>query len=277
LIAPVPGGLAKLCGWGGVYLCDVKRRLKLYWFLLASLLVCAAGLLLASRDALIAPVIVLGRPYQMPQSTSLFERWVPLSWGWLWRLKEAVFVRRKVDLEATIVELGDASGPALSGLALGEPSFTDTNGLRVWLLEETKVDEMRRQIARVAGNRVLSCSRISTADGIGASVFVGDPILVNGATNFVGTALDCFTRVHHDSTDLTANFRFSEVVTNQPVMTNGLPSEAVVSVQTNLDVAARLQIPMGGGVFLVDAGSKATNGKRMGVILSARSPKARKK
>jgi hypothetical protein len=41
----------------------------------------------------------------------------------------------------------------------------------------------------------------------------------------------------------------------------------MISLQTNLDVAVRLQIPKGSGVFMVNAAPLDPNGKRIGVII----------
>jgi hypothetical protein len=61
-------------------------------------------------------------------------------------------------------------------------------------------------------------------------------------------------------------------------MTKLLISEALtngpsLSIRTNMDVAARVQLQRGNGFFLLDAGTNRSNGKPIGVVVSVKVPK----
>ena len=71
---------------------------------------------------------------------------------------------------------------------------------------------------------------------------------------------------------LTAIIALTEAVTNRIVAPSGLPVSNVVSIQTNLIVAARFQIPKGSGVFLLNESDGVMHGKRIGVMISATLP-----
>jgi hypothetical protein len=102
-------------------------------------------------------------------------------------------------------------------------------------------------------------------------LFQGQSIALGGLTNQVGCALGCCVRVHPDYTDLTACITLSELATNQAAASVG--SAPLISIQTNLDTALRLQIPRGSGVFLVDQSSGDSTRKPVGVIIDPLQPK----
>jgi len=234
------------------------------WSLLALLL---AGLGLAvlalMRPSKVASITVLGKPVRMP--VPLRNRLGPATrrWAWAWRLENALFGQRKpLSLRADIVSLNDASGFALSRLALGLPSFSNTNGLQVWMLDGNQLRALRAELRRAAiedklernsgDDLILRSCRISTADGIETRMFQGTSTVHGGSTNQVGVAFGCFARVRADSTDLITCVTLSELVTNEMAVSAGASPRTLSSIQTNLDAAVRLQLPKGRGFFLLD-------------------------
>jgi len=199
-----------------------------------------------------------------------FARWIPAnpSWAWAWRVEQAVFGKRKpVNIYAQVIELGEPPNLSLSNLLGGPPSFSDTNGLQVWLLGADRCKRLGEQLRQSAGTAVLCQSRISTADGIDNKLFQGTSITVNGTNKLVGLTFACFARVHRDSTDLIACLSYSQAVTNAFDMLGGSSVSNGVSVQTNLDAALRLQIPKGSGFFLVDGAPLEQARKRIGILV----------
>jgi hypothetical protein len=249
------------------------RRFKARGLLFVSfaLLVVAAGLAFAFRSPPLAPVIVVSQPYQLPaHQPSLFNRLVPIqpSWAWLWRLKQAVVRPAKVNVECRVTAF--PNGPDLrSALVLNPPDFTATNGVQVWLLGDGELKRLRSACESIPGAEFPFAPRISTADGIEASLFSGSTLVLNCATNETGLMFNCFPRVYRDRTIRSTVVRLSETVTNEPAATAGAP---VVSLRTNLALAARVQIPRNGGVFLLDAAPGEAARRRMGVIISAKVP-----
>ncbi len=246
------------------------------WVMIAIPAVC---LFLAVASALWpdtpAQFLVLRRPCVLP--VPLRDRltsWIPSapSWAWAWRLEKACFGRRKpIDLSAEILTFSRPAALTLPELALGEPTFSDPAGLLVWFIAQDHVQALRERLKQNPAATSVAQPRISTADGIGAALFCGQSLTLAGKTNQVGTALECYARVHRARTDLIASVRFSELVTNGSQTLDQSAGLASPSVQTNLDTSFRLQVPNGTGVFLFDASPSHT--KPVGVLLAPLQPK----
>ena len=195
-------------------------------------------------------------------------RWIPQtrSWAWVWRVEETVVGQRKpVNVYAEVVSLADPSPATLSSVALGPASFSHTNGLQVWLLGADELKALRARLKQTPETEPSFRPRMSTADGIECQMFQGQSIALGGSTNQVGLTLGCCARVHPDHTDLTACIALSELVTNDAAGLGG--SAPLISIQTNLDTALRLQIPKGRGVFLFDQSARESGRKSIGVII----------
>lgn len=245
---------------------------KARWWLLIALLFTGVtvGFLAVVWPERPAPFIVLHQPWKMPVPLrERLGRWIPAtpSWAWAWSVEQAVWGRRKpVNFHAEIITLVDSSRATLSSLSLGTPSFSDTNGLQVWLLAADQLKTLREYLKQTPGMAVLLRPRISTADGIESRLFSGESILLNGSTNPVGLAAGCFARVHPISTDLTACITLSELVTNETVAPSR-SARIALSMQTNMDAAFRVQVPKGSGLFLLDESRLDSSRNRIGVII----------
>ncbi|MCX6927374.1 MAG: hypothetical protein NT154_29840 [Verrucomicrobia bacterium] len=246
------------------------------WRLLMVLvLVCVAvGVLVSLRSPRPAPFIVFRQPFQMPVPLrDRLGRLIPKTagWGWAWRVEETVFGRRKpVILNLEVVSLTDSFRPALTGLSLGPASSSLTNGLQVWLLGADQLKALRQHLKQTPGAETVSRPRMSTGDGMECGMFIGESVSLAGSPRQVGLALGCCPQLHRDFTDLMTRITFSELVTNQAVASSG--SLPLISVQTNLDTALRLQIPKGSGIFLFDRGARGASRKATGVIIDPPQP-----
>lgn len=224
------------------------------------------------HESKLPPFLILRQPFSRPLLIrDRLGQWIPAtpSWAWAWRLEDALFGRRKpVNIYADIIAFPNSTGGGLSsGLVLGSPSFSDTNGLQGWFLPGGELSSLRDNFKRSPGTDFLSHPRISTADGTEASMFVGQSILLNGSTGQVALKAGFFPRVRSHSTDLFAVISFSEPVTNQTGRPNGLQVQSLVSVQTNLDIAVRVQVPKGSGLFLLEGSSVGANHRHFGVLI----------
>jgi hypothetical protein len=222
-----------------------------------------AGCILGFRSDNGPAVMVVSAPHRLPTPNGPWlNRVVPYSWGWFWRFKQAVFGSpRAVNLEAAIIRFPPNGVVTRSNLDLGEPTYVATNGIKLWVLAETDLNQVRRACLKVIGTEFLAQPRISTADAIGASLFAGEVLVLSGVTNSVGVSFDCYPRVHRGVTDLTTTLLVSEALTNG----------SSVTLQTNLELAARVQLQRGNGFFLLDQ-SNGTNSKSIGVFVSAKVP-----
>jgi hypothetical protein len=216
------------------------------------------------------PVIVKRSPYVVfrPQ-TSPLQRWLPPAASfWIWRLKRLVLGKlQTVNLSGCVIRLGEGSAGVISEVA-GKQDFTETNGVRVWLLPNAQLDQLRLRLQPIPGNEIVFSPRISTADGIQASMFAGSQMVLQGVTNQVGSVLDCLVQVHRQVNELTTAISLTEIITND----TGPPNALVAIIKTNLDLAARLQVPKGSGVFILDTRAGAENRKQMAFILSVTQP-----
>ena len=233
-----------------------------------------------ARPAPLAPVIVLPLSYRIPpQKVSLFDYWVSrqAGWAWLWRLSEMFRGRPKVcDLRVTVVDFTGAGESFLAQHPLPLPAFTNAAGLRVWLLNDAELGALNRHLRQKQGPEVLCAAGIITADGRQARVTSGSTLLVGGFPAPVGLSIDLLPRVRRNTCDVTAIITLTEAITNQPGALAGSPAEGATGIQTNLAVAARMQIPMASGAFLLDGPPPAASHKRMGVLLSVNKEPAKR-
>jgi len=253
-------------------------RLRLLKFnaILLLLVFAGMGLFVVLRPSPPA-VLVLPLPNGWPApKPPMLGRWRVVVPGWLWRLRDSLRGPRKViRLDAAMIGFRDSPESGL-GLWLGAPQFAETNGLQVWIVGESKLSRLRNRLERSPANEMVAFPRVDTANGIRAQMFSGGAVSVQGTQRNVGLAMDFLPRVRRNSTDLTTIIALTEAMTNHMVASAGLTESNVVSVQTNLILAARIQIPNGSGVFLLNDSNGAMHGKRIGVMISATPPQPKK-
>src|SRR5712675_190954 len=100
-------------------------------------------------------VVVFPLPYQIPsQKIPLPDRWIPRNWGWAWRLKETALGRAKpITLGAAIFDLSGPEEPAPAYLPSRPPAYTNTNGLQIWILQDSELAALRGSIQQALGYR----------------------------------------------------------------------------------------------------------------------------
>ncbi len=254
-------------------------RLRLLKFnaILLLLVFAGMGLFVVLRPSPPA-VVVLPLPNGWPApKSSMLARWRSVVPGWLWRLRDSLRRPRKViRLDAAMIAFRDLPASSLAGLWLGAPQFADANGHQVWIVGEDKLSRLRNRLERSPANEMVAFPRVDTANGMKAVMSVGSSFSIEGTQHQVGLVVDFLPRILRNCTDLTAIIALTEAVTNRIVAPAGLPESNVVSIQTNLIVAARFQIPKGSGVFLLNESNGAMHGKRIGVMISATLPPAKK-
>lgn len=208
-----------------------------------------------------------------PQPVSLFERWVPIRWAWLWRLRDAIRgPLATVLVDAKIIDCTGLSDQALAGL-LPEPPLAETNGLRGWILTDPALTDLKRRLEQMGG-RVTENPRVQTAHAIQSSMSVGRTVSVSDASAQVGLSLDLLPLIQPDGIDLMTVFTATGVVTNRlpggsDERTMAEPAgTGATSLVTNLATATRWNLPDGSGFFMLGPG--ASNGlRRISVIVSA--------
>jgi hypothetical protein len=256
---------------------EVKSR---RWLVAALLVACAAivvGFVLF-RPAPPAPFVVLHGPFHFPWSfRDWVERYIPnkAGWGWAWKTEQRVFGARKpVLIKANIISFADSPPTLLTNSTLGPPNFSDTNGLCVWLLTSNQVGALRGYFKQTPGVDISSSPRIASAEGIEASLFVGQSVGSGNQPQRAGITFGCTARFRRNSTDLLTHTTVSELVTkdNPAIDTNGYGPNGyapptITTLQTNLDTSLRLQLPKGNGFFFLDQSHHEATGKNIGVLI----------
>jgi len=72
-----------------------------------------------------------------------------------------------------------------------------------------------------------------------------------------------------ESTDLTSILSLTKAVTNRADGVAPSPGIKPISIETNVAIAARFQIPKGSGVFLLIGDRSLTNARMTGMIISS--------
>ena len=116
-------------------------------------------------------------------------------------------------------------------------------------------------------------ARITTGEGMDCQLSSGESVTNNGMVKNVGLEMKVFAKIHPGAIDLIVGMKSTSVVTNTANSINEGASRQTVLIQTNLNVALRLQIPKGHGIFILDKNAPNLNGKRVGVIIDPLQPK----
>jgi hypothetical protein len=93
---------------------------------------------------------------------------------------------------------------------------------------------------------------------------------MNGVKHDLWVKIDTFPRVRRNTTDLFATLTVldSQTTTNPVTLAEGASAQLpIVSTQTNLDAALRLQVPKNSGVLLIDGAPRGLHQKRFGILI----------
>ena len=249
----------------------VQFKLPLLFVVLLLVILTGAGLPAFLATPRPPAVTILPRSTGLPQYRVRWpDRWIPANWGWLWRLKEAVLGKAKtVHLYSTILNFDGSPEFAASNLFLGKPTFSDTNEMLVWFLSTNSMNSLSLLAQKTPGCQVVASPRMTTADEVQARLFSGLTVPTEGGPSQVGISADFYPQLRRDFTELTALMICTEAVANESsTSAGGAAPMSTLSIRTNFATVARLCVPPGNGVFLLDASQQARNGKRTGVLLS---------
>jgi hypothetical protein len=248
------------------------RRSWFFWSILSVVLLLGCVLLLALvlPSPQPEPLVVLKPPFSPP--ISLRDRigsFIPRggSWAWADRTLDKLFGRRRpLTLDAEAFAFKGAYTTRQLELELGRPSYALAHeGFAVWFLSWRELNDLRVRLENeplCTGYR----SRVSTAEGITASLFMGESVVLNGVTNNVGIAEAYFPRFGANGLDLFTSLLVSQLATNVPE--HFVPNQPARFIQTNADFALRMQIPDRRAVFLLKRDS--LNGKSAALVLEPR-------
>jgi hypothetical protein len=236
-------------------------RRRLASFAAALLFAILGVVVLRPKEPPQPPIIVMAVPYRIvPTAGPIPDRWLPRSpgWGWLWKLRYALLGKpRTIDLISRIMAFAPGSlAEAERVLSNGAP-MVQTNGVSGWVVQADEVGSLRARIQKWPVNFVAIETMVTTGEGTLSSLRTTTDAKVGTALE-AGVRADFLPIVGKNSTDLTAVISSTAIITDQ--------SDAAC-LQTNLNVAVRVQIPQRGGFFLLtDPGS---DGSRRALFISS--------
>ena len=172
--------------------------------------------------------------------------------GWSWKITGFIFHgHRTVDIKATFLRAPNVSRLRISNELKAGNAFSESNGVKVWLLANPELLRLQAQLSGETGNEILARPRVITASGCEAIMSVSSAVTIQKTNRTFGLEMSALPYVSKSSTDLWLTLLSTEAVTNEPSHLE-IKEPSAVSIKTNIAVAARLRIPTGMGVLLVN-------------------------
>jgi hypothetical protein len=214
------------------------------------------------------PVTILSEPYKIPVTPRDRLALTFPNNRLVWRLENALFGPRKpISINTRVFSISTGQATNVENfLQLGEPAFANSTGLRIWLPGRAVFEKSTDLLITFPQIEMIGGPRVATAEGIAASVFMGQSIPLNGITNTVGFSLECIGQTREGLVDLVTTVVDSELHTNRIAGSTQVETNSI-SVLTNLSVRARWQIPKGHGVLLIQFPAPTSDRKALALFI----------
>ena len=236
-----------------------------------SLLLCIGGIWSFMPNSALPPeATILPSDHSIrSKELPLPDRWIPPTWGWLWRLRYALLGKpATIEIKNEFVRLAPSSDPLLADALSGYDPLAATNGVRIWILPDGELSVLRRRLEGLEGYEVIASPRITS--GHGAQANFAQTTTIGGAQVPFGVFFNCLTCARGKTTVLTAAMTHSEAVPNLTTTVAAAVSRNSTRIHTNLTLAAKMQIPPGNGVFLLDTNHADPLGRHVGIFISSK-------
>ena len=151
--------------------------------------------------------------------------------------------RPQINIDSSLMAVSAAASEATD---LGNPTATNTAGLRAWVLSPNDLQRFQRGLKTNPDAAVVSRPRISTANGIQAQLSVGQSAPAGGKSIPVGLTIEIMPKVANGSLKLLVRFVSTEKAAS--------PRGDSAFIRTNLAVSCQALLP-NGGALVVDGGS----------------------
>ena len=233
-------------------------------------LACAVGLwLFLPKPALLPVVTVLPSDYTIPAPPlPIPDRWIPMNWGWLWKLRYALLGKPATfDIETKLIRFREPGVPALGQVLNGRAPLVSTNGVRAWILPDKEVKALGLRL-ELEEECEYQTGRMTLGQGVLATMSGTTSLSVQGTQVKAGYSFTYAVLLRRDSLVLSGRFTSSEVATNA-LARSRYPQE-VINLHTNLMLAANMQIPRGLGVFLYDTNRSDAHSSAVGILIRAK-------
>jgi len=146
-------------------------------------------------------------------------------------------------------------------LGVGDPTGTNADGGRAWILSATQLEAVRQHLKNLPEGTTLVGPRITTMDGGQAEVFAGESTSVSGSLVPTGVTLELTPIVTSGAIDLLLGITSTEAV--------ALNASSPVTVRTNLAVSCRVWFPNAGGLLVAGPSGPENVGTNYWCIFSA--------
>jgi len=168
-----------------------------------------------------------------------------------------------VALGVSFIEIEETG---LAALELAEPTKTEVNGDRAWVLTPEELNRVLQRALVQTGADVLAADRVTAFSGQQSQFQVGTVVPVEGTQMRVGPTCDLTPCVFGELIDLAV----VASVTERKAVDPAAPfTTAADAFQTNAAGAARVIVGDGGGVVLENPDARSSKGNRYLVIVSA--------
>ncbi len=196
------------------------------------------------------------------------DRWIPMNWGWLWKLRYALLSKPATfDIETELIRFREPGVPPLGQVLNGRAPLVSTNGVRAWMLPANEVKALGLRL-ELEEECEYQTGRMNLGQGVLATLSGTTSPLVQGSQIAAGYTITHAVRKRGDSIEISSRFTSSEVVTN--ALTRSPDPTELISLHTNLTLAASMQIPRGHGVFLYDTNRSAAHSSGVGILIRSK-------
>lgn len=214
-------------------------------------------------------VTILPPDYVIPSpAMPLPDRWIPMNWGWLWKLRYALLGKPPViDIETKLLRLGEISDSHLQGALAARVPHSMSNGVRAFVLPESALDNLGHELEAQEDCKVAQGS-MTSGQGVLATLSMTTGVEIDGAKVPVGDSITYAIVKRRGSIELTGSFHSWAAVTNAPSPT-ALQNE-IVRLETNMTLAATICVPAGQAVLLYDTNRVDARLRGVGVLIQSR-------
>lgn len=252
---------------------SAKRLRFRLWTIASVLLVVVGGIWRLSPNPVLQPqVLILPLDYSiqsLPQPIP--DRWIPMSWGWLWRLRYALLGRVPViDVTSDFIRLTDVSPLDVAKMIAPDVPHAEANGIHAWILPDSALRALSNRLKKSDDSNVVGRPRMTSAHNIQANLQVTTTISIGNTQAPAGVFFNCLTLARGKSVELTAAITHSEPVAPSEITGAAAVLANTTRIHTNLNMSARLRMPPGFGAFLLDANRSDAAGRHIGIIVSSK-------
>lgn len=141
-------------------------------------------------------------------------------------------------IESKLISMDELSEKDRRDLLVRDPLFVDTNGLSVWMLDQSELSALVGRLEQLPGAELVARPRMQTSPGCPGSLFIGGSVMNRGRTENIGSSVAFDPQIQGNQTDLTLF-----IVETSLAISGG--------AVTNFAVGARMQIPEGKGALFL--------------------------